>query len=260
MDQTIKNIIDFLAPGLYQKVIPPGRYVLSDRPARKGRPFYFQIASEVQMSRGACYVDGFNLHHAIAELNQPHLQWLDIKALAQSLCRDGESLVKVAYFSAYATWLPGPYARHRQYVAALKSRGVECHIARFNEKTATCRSCGSSWKQHEEKETDVHFSLTFLEDAIDDVFDRALLISADGDHVPAVRRIRNRIPGKQIFLATPPRRYSRARELLSVCHSGIEIRPGRIATCLFPQQVFDASGTLAATRPPAYDPPLRPAH
>ena len=209
------------------------------------------------MSRVACYVDGFNLYHAIAELNQPHLQWLDIKALAQSLCRDGESLVKVAYFSADATWLPGPYARHRQYVAALKSSGVECHIARFNEKTATCRSCGSSWKQHEEKETDVHLSLTFLEDAIDDVFDRALLISADGDHVPAVRRIRNRIPGKQIFLATPPRRYSRARELLSVCHSGIEIRPGRIATCLFPQQVFDASGTLAASRPPAYDPPIR---
>ena len=101
------------------------------------------------MSRVACYVDGFNLYHAIAELNEPHLNWLDIKALAQSLCRDGESIVKVAYFSAYATWLPGPYARHRQYVAALKSTGVECHIARFNEKTTYCRSCGSSWKQLE---------------------------------------------------------------------------------------------------------------
>ena len=250
-----KKLFDFFVINRYEKIILPGGYIPSDRPARKSRPFYFPIASEVQMSRVACYVDGFNLYHAIAELNEPHLNWLDIKALAQSLCRDGESIVNVAYFSAYATWLTGPYARHRQYVAALKSTGVECHIARFNEKTTYCRSCGSSWKQHEEKETDVHFSLTFLEDAIDDVFDRALLISADSDHVPAVRRIRTRIPDKQVFLATPPRRYSRARELLSICHSGIEIRPGRIARCLFPRQVFDASGTLAATRPPAYDPP-----
>jgi hypothetical protein len=69
--------------------------------------------------RVACYIDGFNLYHAIRDLQKPHLKWLDLRALAQSLCRGGEDLVKVAYFSAYATWLPGPYSRHRQYVAAL---------------------------------------------------------------------------------------------------------------------------------------------
>lgn len=56
-------------------------------------------------------------------------------------------------------------------MAALKANKVECHIARFNEKTANCKACGASWKTHEEKETDVHFSMTFLEDAIDDIFD-----------------------------------------------------------------------------------------
>jgi hypothetical protein len=60
------------------------------------------------MTRVACYVDGFNLYHAIHELNKPHLKWLDIRALAASLCREGETLTKVAYFSAYPTWLPGP--------------------------------------------------------------------------------------------------------------------------------------------------------
>ena len=83
------------------------------------------------MTRVACYVDGFNLYHAIADLNKPHLKWVDLQALASSLCRDKETLVKVAYFSAYATWLPGPYARHRVYVAALTQLGVECHMARF---------------------------------------------------------------------------------------------------------------------------------
>jgi uncharacterized LabA/DUF88 family protein len=205
--------------------------------------------------RVACYVDGFNLYHAINDLGRPHLKWLNISALAQSLCRSGETLVKVAYFSAYATWLPGPYGRHRQYVNALKAFGVECHMARFNEKTAKCKSCGATWKTHEEKETDVHFSLTFLENAIDDVFDRAILISADGDHVPAVRRVRSRLPGKQIFLAAPPGRLGKARELHKTCTSGMEITTGRLARCLFPENVFASDGTIVAARPIEYAPP-----
>jgi hypothetical protein len=146
--------------------------------------------------RVACYIDGFNLYHSLDDLKKPHLKWLDLWALAKSLCRHGETLEKVAYFSAYATWRPDAYARHRQYVAALKSSGVECHMARFSEQHARCHKCGATWKRHEEKETDVHFSLTFLEDAIDDIFDRAIIISADGDHIPAVRKIKNPLASK----------------------------------------------------------------
>lgn len=137
--------------------------------------------------RVACYVDGFNLYHAIDELKQPHLKWVDLSSLAASLCRQNEQLVKVAYFSAYATWMPDAYHRHRQYVAALQNSGVECHLARFTSSNASCRKCSATWIAHEEKETDVHFSLTLFEDAVDNVFDRAIIISADGDHVPAIR-------------------------------------------------------------------------
>lgn len=205
--------------------------------------------------RVACYVDGFNLYHAINDLDAPHLKWVNIHSLAQSLCRGGETLKKVAYFSAYATWLAGPYARHRQYIAALKHNGVECHMARFSEKTVKCKDCGVSYKRHEEKETDVHFSLTFLEDAMDDVFDRAIIISADSDHVPAVRKVRSRFPGKQIFVATPPDRHANARDLLKVCHSGTPITPGRIAKNLLPAQILAANGHLIAARPSSYTPP-----
>jgi hypothetical protein len=207
------------------------------------------------MSRVACYVDGFNLYHAIADLNKPHLKWVDLWALSLSLCRDKEILVKVAYFSAYATWLPDKFGRHREYVAALKQRGVQCHMARFSEQKAQCKSCGARFKRHEEKETDVHFSLTLLEDAVDNVFDRAIIISADSDHVPAVRRVRARLPGKQLFAATPPGRHGHAREMLKVCHSGTPITSGRIEKCLLPELVHDRAGKLVATRPPSYAPP-----
>jgi uncharacterized LabA/DUF88 family protein len=206
--------------------------------------------------RVACYIDGFNLYHAIADLDKPHLKWVDLQALAASLCRKGEDLVKVAYFSAYATWLPPQYARHRQYVAALRHLGVECHMARFNEKTAQCFKCGASWKQHEEKETDVHLSLTLVEDAIDSVFDRAIIIGGDGDIVPAVRMIRRRLPGKQMFVATPPGRHALARELINACSSSTNITPGRIARCLMPQTLRDPNSNVVARRPPEYDYPL----
>jgi uncharacterized LabA/DUF88 family protein len=204
--------------------------------------------------RVACYVDGFNLYHAIADLNKPHLKWVNLWTLGQSLCRSGETLAKVEYFSAFATWKPDQYSRHRQYVAALKHFGVQCNMARFSEQSAKCLKCGAKWKRHEEKETDVHFSLTFLEDAIDDVFDRAIIVSADSDHVPAVRRVRARLPGKQIFVATPPGRHSHARELLKVSQSGVNITPGRIARCLLPETILNG-GNQIAKRPPEYDPP-----
>jgi uncharacterized LabA/DUF88 family protein len=207
------------------------------------------------MIRVGCYIDGFNLYHAVHDLKKPHLKWLDLRALAESLCRNGEQLVKVAYFSAYATWLPGPYKRHREYVAALRHLGVECHMARFSEQRAKCMKCGAKWKNHEEKETDVHFSLTFLEDAIDDVFDRAIIISADSDHVPAVRRVKARLSEKRVLVATPPGRHSNARELLKVCHSGTNITQGRIVRCLLPEILTDAKGNQVVRRPPEYDPP-----
>ena len=206
--------------------------------------------------RFACYIDGFNLYHSIDDLGKPHLKWVDLWALANSLCRNGETLVKVAYFSAFATWKAAPYSRHRQYVAALKYRGVECHMARFSAQSAKCLKCNSTWTRHEEKETDVHFSLTFLEDAIDNVFDRAIIISADSDHVPAVRRVRTRLPAKQIFAATPPGRHGHAREMLKVCSSGTNITPGRVSRYLLPHSLVDANGAIIATRPSIYDPPI----
>lgn len=205
--------------------------------------------------RVACYIDGFNLYHSIDDLNLPHLKWLDLWSLAQSLCRPGETLAKVAYFSAYATWRPDAYARHRQYVAALKHRNVECHMARFSAQTASCLKCRTTWTRHEEKETDVHFSLTLLEDAIDNVFDRAIIVSADSDHVPAVRRVRARLPAKQMFAATPPGRHNKAREMLKACNSSVNITQGRVARCLLSPSFVDADGKTIAVRPDNYDPP-----
>lgn len=37
--------------------------------------------------RGAIYVDGFNLYHAISDLGMPHLKWLDLWRLGSLIAR-----------------------------------------------------------------------------------------------------------------------------------------------------------------------------
>lgn len=204
------------------------------------------------MRRVICYVDGFNLYHAIDQLNKPHLKWVCLRSLAGSVCREGEVLSEVRYFSAFATWLPHKMARHRLYVQALETTGVVCSMARFSEKTMTCRKCGSTWRSREEKETDVHFALTFLEDAFTDRFDRALILSADSDYVPAVRTVRSRFPQKEVFFLAPPKRRGHGRELEGVCHGALEITAGRLSKSLLPERIDPANGS-SILRPTDYD-------
>ena len=138
------------------------------------------------MTKVISYVDGLNLYHAIDDLNRPHLKWVDLWALSQSLLRPGQQLVAVNYFSAYATWMPARYKRHRTYVAALKTKGVSIHLANFKIKQQKCYTCSATWKSREEKETDVAIAAHLVSDALRDRFDLAILITADSDLKPAI--------------------------------------------------------------------------
>ena len=56
------------------------------------------------MAKVGFYVDGFNLYHAIDDLGQPHLKWLDLRALGQLLLDEskyGKELARVVYRTAY---------------------------------------------------------------------------------------------------------------------------------------------------------------
>ena len=192
--------------------------------------------------KAICYVDGFNLYHAVADLNRPNLEGVDLWALAESLLRKNERLEGVEYFSAYAKWHQHKYRRHQVYVRALERTGVSINMAHFKEKNVTCRSCGSKWITREEKETDVRLALKISEHAVNDAFDRAIIISADSDLVPIVQTIKAHFPHKQVFIAAPPGRYRVARDLIAATGSSMEITPGRIARHLFP----------ANTMPPAW--------
>ncbi len=198
------------------------------------------------------YIDGFNLYHAIDDLQQPHLKWLDLWALCGSLARTGENLVEVNYFSAYATWIPAAHRRHIEYVKALENAGVTCIMGHFKIKPVNCNSCGNGWQHHEEKETDVHIAARIVADAYQGRFDRAILITADSDLAPAIKVINSAFPKKQILVVAPPKRFSHARDL----KPRLELTKGRLGKYLLPNTATGRAGKVLFTRPSSYDPPV----
>jgi uncharacterized LabA/DUF88 family protein len=199
--------------------------------------------------RTIVYIDGFNLYHAIDDLREPHLKWVDLWALSEKLLRGDQNLVAVKYFTAYATWRPASYRRHERYVAALEEHGVTPVIGRFKRKTVKCHAkCRQTYITHEEKETDVNIGVHLIADALRDRFDRALVMSADTDLNSAVALARLEAPAKRIDLVAPPNRMGRNSAAL------FEVTKGRVRSSLLPAQITRADGKVI-TRPIEYAPP-----
>jgi uncharacterized LabA/DUF88 family protein len=209
--------------------------------------------------RVIAFIDGFNFYHAIDEQGAHHLKWVNLNALVGQFAPSPQyDLREVFYFSAYATWRPDAYARHREFVKALRSVGVTPVMGRFKEKFRGCRTCGARWTDHEEKETDVNIGLYLLDAAHRDLYDRALLVTGDSDISPAVRLVRARYPAKQVRILAPPGRgYS--MDLVNAAggmNAASRMKRIHLERSLLPEQVTDAAGLVVATRPPKYAPPF----
>ena len=208
--------------------------------------------------RVTAFIDGFNLYHAIDATGRHHLKWLDLRKLCREFAPSpGQQLTTVYYFSAYATWRPDAYARHRSFVAALEATGVVPVMGVFKAKDRSCRRCGSALIDNEEKETDVNIALHMLRDANLDRYDRALLISGDSDLAPAVRMICTLYPEKRIRVIAPfGRRYS--MDLVSAAGGTDQARRMKdvhVERSLLPELVVDSAGRSVARRPAKYAPP-----
>lgn len=201
-----------------------------------------------KLRRVFVYVDGFNLYHAIDDIGKNSLKWVNLWTLAESIIGSNETLYSVHYFSAYATWHASGFARHREYVAALKEEGVTVTLGNFKDKFKECPQCAYNIKTHEEKETDVNIGIHLVADAILDRFDRALVISADSDLCCAVRLAKELAPHKSIDVASPPGRHGHARDLNPL----FSITEGKIRAARLKEQYLDGEGTLIASMPEKY--------
>lgn len=202
--------------------------------------------------RVACYVDGFNLYHAVDALGQPGLKWADLDSLARSYLREGDELVRTVFFTALSTWDKAKRGRHVGYINALEHTGVKVLKSNFDRVPKWCHASSQWCKIREEKQTDVAIAVEMLADCYRLGIDRILLLSADSDQIPAVATIRAEFPNVIVFLIAPPKRLSVARELGATCSGITELTAGRLRDHSLPLEIRDRRGRLIASRPAAY--------
>ncbi len=192
--------------------------------------------------RAAVYVDGFNLYHSIKNMKIDRLKWLSLSSLANLLIpKNDEEIVCVKYFSALATHRgKSSEVRHRTYISALESEGVQCLLGRFKGQQRVCRNCGTKWKHPEEKETDVSIAIHMIADAYDDLFDVCYLISADTDLVPPLQMIKTKLPHKIIVAVSPPNR-PHGQHIRNIAHRSLKLNSSQLARCRLPD-VFNYKG------------------
>lgn len=206
--------------------------------------------------RAAFYIDGFNLYHAIDDLRQPHLKWLDLWALgAHVIPRQSQALVRVVWCAALKTSDTQKMLRHRQLIYAQEARGVVCLKGHFATEPRECRNCRDTWDAPIEKQGDVNLALSLLDDAYRDVFDYAYLVSADGDQAATIRMVKERFPEKRVVAVAPPKRQHN-KITRDLADDNMVLKTEQLERCLLPRAVMSDDNTrVLAQRPNDYAPP-----
>jgi hypothetical protein len=207
-----------------------------------------------KLVRGAVYIDAFNLYHAVHGLGQNYLKWCNLWLLSENLMRGhAKPLVKVVWCSAYRTGNTGAKARHRSLKLALEQCGVTTKFGHETNEPAHCRGCGNQWTIPREKATDINLALAAYQDASDDIYDAAFIVTADTDQAATFAFIKERFPNKKLFTVTPPGREP-SKYLTALADGKIKITERMLDDSALPAIV--GTGVNAIIRPVEYDPPL----
>ena len=199
-------------------------------------------------ARVAVFIDGYNLYHGMHGRWQRKYLWLDLEALGRRLIKSSQTLTVVRYFTAPVRNDAASLARQKLYLRALQTYPkIDVTLGRFQEKQPSCRACGATWRTYEEKETDVSIAVALVEDAVNDLYDVAILISADSDLCPAIRAVRRLSPDKRIIAVFPPGR--RADALRRACDGVRHLDEVSLRNSQLPDEVPGPAG-LAYKRPP----------
>ena len=207
-----------------------------------------RIITSPSPRRVVVYVDGLNLYYGLRDAGSRRYYWLDLRRLSQSLLRNDQSLAAVRYFTARFAPNPADPDRHNRQGAYLRALdtlpNLSIHYGYHLPKTRVCPRCGASIPGYEEKMTDVNIAVALLNDAQDNLFDTAIVISADGDLSSPISAVRSRYANKPILVAFPPKRVS--KELRRVASGSFHIGRDALRRNQLPDPVAKPDGYAIA--------------
>lgn len=175
--------------------------------------------------RTHAFIDGFNLYHAIMGRDKNSVRalskyrWLNLNALVSRYLDKDDVLESVQYFTAYTNWDSQKIGRHKTYVRALKSVGVQVVLGKFYEVEKRCRICGADYFTWEEKQSDVNLATQVVHRASS--YEKAIIITGDSDICPAIRTVKETYPAKQLVVIIPPGRPAEELKQTADAHHSI---------------------------------------
>ena len=196
-----------------------------------------------QSCRVVYFFDGFNIFHSLKYKYRKYL-WLDYRKLAEVLTPKTRTLKNVVLFTAYAKWMPESHKRHETYLSALRARNVEIIWGKFYLKERKCHLCGSTYKTHEEKQTDVNIASNLLTWAMQDRFDEIVLGTGDSDVIPALKALNSEFPHKLITILFPIGR--RSMEMAGLGFKVMRTKEKTLQNCQFPDDVHLPDGSVVS--------------
>lgn len=201
--------------------------------------------------RTRVYIDGFNLYYGCVK-GGPY-KWLNLPLLCDNLL-PRNAVERVRYFTAQVSARPNDPdqpTRQQLYFRALATEPrVSIHLGHFLTHPVTMPQT-AAWQagryvpvqvmKTEEKGSDVNLATLLLMDAVDNLFDCAVIVSNDSDLKEPISQVRNRF-GKTIGILNPHKFASQA--LKPLAHFIKPIRSSALANSQFDNQLTDGVGTF----------------
>ncbi len=193
--------------------------------------------------RVIAYIDGFNLYFGLKAARWKRYYWLNVQALVRNLLKGGQDLVFTKYFTSRISYPPDKERRQAIYIETLETLSdFRIQYGHYQSNPQRCRECGTKTMVPSEKMTDVNIAVEMLTDAYQDLFDVALLISADSDLTAPLLAIKGLFPDKRVIVAFPPQRHS--AQLERIAHGAFQIGRACFAKSVFPDSVQKADGFI----------------
>tara|TARA_B110000967_G_scaffold209020_1_gene263342 strand:- start:625 stop:1251 length:627 start_codon:yes stop_codon:yes gene_type:complete len=194
--------------------------------------------NNTKKERVAVFIDGFNLYFGLTSA-YPNFKWLNVYLLSQKLLRPHQVLVSVSYFTARIGNNPSKEQRQNVYLSAIKSTPTQIIYGHYKSKPKSCRRCGHTWQTNEKKMTDVNIAVQMITGAVQNTYDRAILISGDSDLVPPIKTVQD-IFNKKVFVAFPPNRHNHS--VKSIANGSMVLGRGTLSKAQFASAITLTNG------------------
>lgn len=193
------------------------------------------------MERVIAYIDGFNLYFGLKSKGWQRYYWLNLRKLVLNLLKPDQKLIFAKYFTARVSLPPDKQKRQATFIEALETlQDFKIFYGKYQINPRECQRCHFKDFVPNEKMTDVYIAVELLTDAYQDLYDTALLISADSDLTPPINALKRLFLTKRVIIAFPPNRTS--QELKIVASGYFTIGRRNIARSLFPIEVKKPDG------------------